>query len=84
MFTHDHATSQSAAPSALLTKQEAAEFLTIAVRTLDDWRQAKLIPFIKRGGYIRFRREDLEAFLHSHTQIPAPRSPYRPRKQPKP
>ena len=64
----------------LLTKKQAAEFLTIAVRTLDDWRKASLIPFIRRGGFIRFRREDLEKFLETHTLEARKKSVYRPRR----
>ena len=65
----------------LLDKQQAAEFLTIAVRTLDDWRKAKLIPYIHRGGYIRFRRDDLEIFLDSYRLDARKESPYRPRRR---
>lgn len=64
----------------LLTKRQAADFLTSAVRTLDDWRQQKKIPVIKCGGYIRFRREDLESFLESHTLEARKASAYRPRR----
>lgn len=66
----------------LLDKQQAAEFLTIAVRTLDDWRKAKLIPCIHRSRYIRFRRGDLETFLGTHTLEARKESPSRPSRNP--
>ena len=54
----------------LLTKAEAAAFLRIKPRTLDDWRASKALPCIERGRWIRFRRSDLERFLNAHTVIP--------------
>ncbi len=52
--------------SPLLTKAEAAEFLGISPRTLDDWRAARALPCIERPGYVRFLKSDLEAFLQAH------------------
>ena len=68
-------------PGDLLTKSEAAAFLKIKNRTLDDWRAAKAVPCIERGRYIRFRRADLEAFLTAHTIQPRAESAYRPRRR---
>lgn len=51
---------------ALLTKAEAAEFLGIAPRTLDEWRKEKAIACIERPGFVRFLRSDLDAFINSH------------------
>ncbi|HWB04164.1 MAG TPA: helix-turn-helix domain-containing protein [Verrucomicrobiales bacterium] len=65
----------------LLTKAQAAEYLGIKVRTLDDWRAAKAIPHISRGGYVRFRRGDLDEFLTAHTIAARPTTPYRPRRR---
>ena len=61
----------------LLTKAEAAEFLGIAPRTLDDWREAGAITSIERPGYIRFLRSDLEDFLQHHRREARPSSPKR-------
>lgn len=72
---------ENANPDHLYDKRGAAEFLTIAVRTLDDWRQAGLIKCIKIGGFIRFRREHLIEFLESHTTEPRKVSAYRPRRR---
>tara|TARA_R110002049_G_scaffold66877_2_gene174235 strand:- start:567 stop:827 length:261 start_codon:yes stop_codon:yes gene_type:complete len=71
---------QTTASDRLLTKAEAADFLGIAPRTLDDWRAAKVIPVIERRGYVRFLRSDLEDFLQRHRIEARKASPYRPRK----
>ena len=47
----------------LLSKTEAAIFLGISNRTLDEWRKKRIITVIDRPGYIRFSRHDLEEFL---------------------
>lgn len=65
----------------LLTKKQAAEFLGIKPRTLDDWRAAKTIPFIERNRYVRFLRSDLEEFLKNHRVIAKPAPAYRPRRR---
>lgn len=49
---------------AVWTKPEAAEFLRIKPRTLDDWMRKKRIPFCKLpSGAVRFRTDQLLAFL---------------------
>lgn len=48
----------------LLTEIEAAEILHISPKTLFNWRKKRLLPFHRLGGAIRFRTEDLEAFLN--------------------
>jgi excisionase family DNA binding protein len=80
MKTTSLPTNQTGAPAGdLCTKTEAAAFLRIKNRTLDDWRAAKIFPCIERGRYIRFRRSDLEAFLASHTVQSREAATYRPR-----
>ena len=76
----DHKPARLTASDRLLTKAEAADFLGIAPRTLDDWRAAKAIPVIERRGYVRFLRSDLEDFLQRHRIEARKASPYRPRK----
>ena len=63
----------------LLTKREAAAYLGIAPRTLDDWRTAGAIPFIQRPGYVRFMQSDLDAFLQQHRWEARKVKPFRPR-----
>lgn len=48
----------------MLTVREAAALLSIPKGTLDLWRQEKKgPPFYRMGGRIRYKREDLEAWL---------------------
>ncbi len=75
-----HEPSHSTAIDRLLTKAEAATFLGIKPRTIDDWRAAKVIPVIERRGYVRFLQSDLEEFLQRHRIEARKASPYRPRK----
>ena len=63
----------------LLTKAEAAAYLGIAPRTLDDWRSAGAIPCIERPGYVRFLVEDLDEFLQRHRVVARTETAYRPR-----
>jgi len=63
----------------LLTKAEAAKFLGIRPRTLDDWRAANAIACIERPGYVRFLRTDLEDFLQRHRREPRKVSPFKAR-----
>ncbi len=55
--------------SQLLTTEEAAEFLGLAVQTLRVWRvnQRVRIPFVKLGRAVKYRRSDLEKFLDANT-----------------
>ena len=49
---------------AVLTKAEAAEFLRIKTRTLDEWMRLKRVPFAKLpSGAVRFRRDHLLQFI---------------------
>lgn len=74
-------TSLPHAVSPLLTKKQAAEYLGIAERTLDDWRSAKLIPVIERPGFVRFMRSDLEEFVDRHRVAARTVTPYKPRRR---
>lgn len=65
--------------SSLLTKAEAAAYLGIAPRTLDDWRTAGAIACIERPGYVRFLRTDLEDFLQRHRIEPRKATPFKAR-----
>ena len=56
-------------PSPLLTPEQAAEILGTTVGTLAVWRCRREhgIPYVKIGGSVRYRREDLEADIAAHT-----------------
>ena len=56
--------------SKLLTPSETAEILGVQVRTLNTWRYTKRydLPYVKSGRLVRYRSEDIDAFIASRTQ----------------
>jgi excisionase family DNA binding protein len=54
-----------APPAPLLTANEASEFLRVPVSTLAVWRSTGRValPYVKVGGHVRYRREDIEHYL---------------------
>jgi hypothetical protein len=63
--------------SPLLTPQDAAAYLRVAVRTLSNWRsQGGGPPYLKIRGLIRYRQDELEAWVQAqhraHTNDPGP------------
>ena len=55
--------------TALLTEQQAAGLLHVTVKTLQAWRvRGGGPPFIKVGRLVRYRPEDLEAFVCAATR----------------
>lgn len=58
----------------LLTDDEAATLLSLSVATLKKWRRIRRGPrYYRLGSAIRYRREDLEAFISGSAANP--RSP---------
>lgn len=54
----------------LLTTEEAGEFLGLSEKTMRTWRMENMGPyFIKINRSIRYRREDLEAFISSNRKV---------------
>jgi excisionase family DNA binding protein len=53
----------------LLTKREAANYLGVRERWLNS-AAARGIPYTKIGGYVRFRKADLDAYIESQ-RVPA-------------
>jgi excisionase family DNA binding protein len=47
----------------LLTRKQLAEHLGVSTRTVDRWRRAGLLREFRQGGVVRFRPEDVQAFL---------------------
>lgn len=48
----------------LLTAQEVAKMLGKSIYTLASWRsQGRHLHYVKNAGSIRYRREDVEAYL---------------------
>jgi excisionase family DNA binding protein len=54
----------------LLSEKEAAQKLCLATTTLQVWRSTGRysLPFIKIGGKVRYRREDLQRWLEARTR----------------
>lgn len=52
----------------LLTQEEAAQYLGTTVGTLNTWRHygKNTIPYVRWGNRIRYRREDLDAWIQSN------------------
>tara|TARA_R110002072_G_scaffold302338_1_gene484780 strand:+ start:3408 stop:3599 length:192 start_codon:yes stop_codon:yes gene_type:complete len=54
----------------LLTKEEVSGILGVTVGTLAVWRATKRynLPYVKSGRLIRYRAEDVQAFITSRIQ----------------
>lgn len=53
----------------LLTPDEAADLLGVTVGTLSVWRCTARypLPYVKVGRCVRYRREDIGAFIEANT-----------------
>lgn len=52
-----------------LTSDQAAEYLSVAPRLMENWRWRKVGPkFIKVGSRVRYRLDDLDAFTQQQNQ----------------
>ncbi len=52
-------------PCALLTVRDVATWLRVHPKTVYAWAARQAIPTVKIQGALRFRREDLTAFVES-------------------
>lgn len=54
----------------LMTQKQAADYLGTSVGTLNAWRYygKNTIPFVRWGKHIRYRKEDLDAWIIEHLQ----------------
>jgi excisionase family DNA binding protein len=56
---------------ALLTTDDAAALLGVPSRTVEDWRLRRMgPPYVRLGRHVRYRREDLVAWLEENTVRP--------------
>ena len=64
-----HETLNATTRPKLLTEAEAADYLSVEPQTLCAWRCTRRynLRFIKVGRLVRYRPEDLEAFLAERT-----------------
>lgn len=51
---------------ALMTAPEAADYLALSPHTVRIWAQQGKLPCVKLGASLRFRREDLDAYVESN------------------
>lgn len=57
--------------SPTFTERDAAEYTGLSVRTLQHRRfERREPPYLKIGRSVRYRREDLDAFLEKHRVVP--------------
>ena len=52
----------------IMTEREAADYLRIKTRQLYNWRMAGLIPFMRIGRAIRFRKSSIDNALARMTR----------------
>lgn len=50
-------------PDVLLTRQQVADMLNVTVTTLWHWNNKGILPTIKIGNKVRYRRSDVEKAL---------------------
>ena len=54
----------------LLSYDEAARILRISESTLRKWTAARKIAFVRVGGRVRFRHQELDDYINSHIVRP--------------
>lgn len=54
----------------LISPKETAQILGVSVETLSQWRHHKRynLPYVKSGSRVRYRKEDIEAFIAARTK----------------
>jgi excisionase family DNA binding protein len=63
-------------PGRPLTEREAAEYLRVAPRTLQRWRQLGRGPrFVRAGRRVLYRQRDLDDWLDQGGNEKSPRNP---------
>jgi excisionase family DNA binding protein len=59
---------QNGAQTYLKSKAEAARFLAVSVGSIERLMRHGL-PYVRLGGLVRFRPEDLTAFVEARTRV---------------
>ncbi len=62
-LTVDEVRQMQSSGSEWMTYEEVAEYLSVAVGTVRNWVSARKIPYSKRGGMVRFKRGEIDAWL---------------------
>ena len=60
-----------------LTGEEVCSQLRLSTRTLQEYRNAEILPFYKIGGKILYKQSDIQAMLERH-YYPIHKKPCRP------
>ena len=48
----------------LFTERQAAEMLGVSIKTIQYWRYAGKVPYIKVNGCVRFTQEDIDSIMN--------------------
>lgn len=51
-------------PEKLWTVADVADYLGVTERTVRTWQQTHRLPFLKIGGTVRFRPDDVTTWAH--------------------
>lgn len=54
----------------LLTAKQVSELLEVKTSTVYDWVYRKIIPYVKLGRLIRFKKPEIFHWVDSHTIRP--------------
>ena len=49
-----------------LSNREASQYLKVSIRTLQEWRDTGVIPYIQIKGKIIYRQSDIERLLQTY------------------
>lgn len=49
--------------SDFIKKSDVAKIGSVSIRTVENWTKNGLLPYLKIGGVIRYRRDDVEEAL---------------------
>jgi len=49
-----------------LTTKDVAKLLQVSTRTIQTYRDQGILPFVQFGREVRYRSEDIQAFLMEH------------------
>ena len=49
-----------------LSNREASKYLKVSIRTLQEWRDTGVIPYIQIKGKIIYRESDIERLLQTY------------------
>ena len=53
----------------MLTKREVAERLKVTVRTVENWQQRGVLPYVKIGKVVLFHWPEVIEFLKSNFRV---------------